>query len=81
MRMKTKTYCAGHSIFFAVLPSNYVDVENTNKHPFPKVEGWALIRGGHLFNDFTTWVDGYSRGRLFEGALVQGLTVDNISGF
>ena len=62
MRMKTKTNCTGHSIFFAELPSNYVNVENSNKRPFLKVEGWALIRG----------VGAYSRGVLFEwGALIQ----------
>ena len=47
--MKTKTNCVGHSIFLAELPSNYVFVENSNKRPFLKVEGWVLIRGGHLF--------------------------------
>ena len=58
MRMKTKTNFAGHSIFLSELPSNYVNVENSNKCPFLKVEEWALIRG----------VGAYSRGgRLFEG--------------
>ena len=45
MRMKNKTNCAGHTIFLAELPSNCVVVESLNKHPFLKVEGWALIRG------------------------------------
>ena len=42
--MKTKTNCAGHSIILVELPSNYVVVENSNKRPFLKVEGWALIQ-------------------------------------
>ena len=65
--MKTKTNCTGHSIFLAELPFNYVNVENSNKRPFLKVEGWALIPGGRLFNNFTSRVGAYSRGRLFEG--------------
>ena len=73
MRMKTKTNCAGHSIFLTELPSNYVVVENSNKRPFLKVEGWAHIRGvgaysrGCLFNNFTSRMGANSRGRLFEG--------------
>ena len=43
MRMKTKTNFAGHSIFLSEFPSNYVNVENSNKCPFLKVEEWALI--------------------------------------
>ena len=30
-------------------------------------EGWALIRGWRLFNNITSRVGVYSRGRLFEG--------------
>ena len=59
MRKENKTNCVGHSIFLAELPSNYVVVENSNKRPFLKVEGWALIR----------------EGRLFEGTLVRVITV------
>ena len=79
MRMKTKTNCAGHSIFLAELHSNYVVVENSNKRPFLKVEGWALIRRvgaysrGRLFNNFTSRVGAYSKGRLFEGRLFEAL--------
>ena len=63
MWMKTTTNCPGHLIFLAELPSNYVVVENSNKRPFMKVEGWALIRGSGA----------YSRGgRLFDGALIWG---------
>ena len=45
IRMKIKTNYAHHSIFLAELHSNYVVVKNSNKRPFVKVEGWALIRG------------------------------------
>ena len=75
MRMKKKTNCAGHSIFFDELPSNYVNVENSNKCLFLKVKGWTLIQGGHLFNNLTLRVGAYSKGRLFEGALARGITV------
>jgi len=50
----------GSEKFLAELVSKYVFVENSNKHPFLKVEGggaysiisplgWALIQGGSLF--------------------------------
>ena len=73
MRMKTKTNYAGHSIFLAELPSNFV--ENSNKRPFLKLKdgrlfkGWALIRGG-AYSIFSPigWVliqgGAYFRGRL-----------------
>ena len=79
MRMKTKTNCAGHSIFLAELPSNDVVVENSNKHPFLKVEGWALIRGLGAYSIISPlgWAP-IRGGRLFEGALFRGITVHPI---
>ena len=44
MRMKTKIEnCAGHLLFLAALPSNYVVVKNLNKHPFLKGERLVII--------------------------------------
>ena len=39
------------------------------------IRGGCFSSGGRLFNNVTSMVGVYSRERLFEGALVRGITV------